>query len=197
MFKPLNGIRLVRFEPEYHTAIIYKWYYSGDYEEFYRYWPNCPSAQDLVSAAINNTFMIMGEEQVLGLVRQYDANDFSRNFWVGVLVDQAFEKKKIGTTALKIFLNWKFNSCNFYKAKLNIMIRNKRVSNILDLLGFSKEGEFKKDVFLNGEYHDSAVYAMFKTLFNKKYKDLFEPEEPRLEAHVEEASNVRRIRNPV
>ncbi|MGE0630967.1 MAG: GNAT family N-acetyltransferase [Pseudobdellovibrionaceae bacterium] len=191
MFKQLNGIRLVRFEPEYHTAIVYKWYYSGDYEEFFRYTPDCPSAQKIVSTAIDNTFMVVVKDTVVGLVRQYDANEFSRNISVGVLVDKEFEKNKIGTTALKIFLHWKFNYCNFYKVKLNIMIRNKRVSNILDLLGFYKEGEFKKDVFLNGEYHDSAVYAMFKTLFNKKYKDIFEPEEPRLDAHVEEASNVR------
>lgn len=203
MFKSLNGIRLVRFEPEYHTSILYAWYYSGDYSEFYRHWPQCPSAAEIANAAVNNTFMAVLESNntIVGMVRCYHEVDTSRNFFVGVVIDKQFEKQGLGITALKIFLNWKFNYCNFYKAKLNIMARNKRIISILELFGASREGGegavFKKDVFLNGEFHDTAVYAVFKTDFNKRYKQEFEPSEARLEAPRLEVDNVRGFRGAI
>lgn len=73
------------------------------------------------------------------------------------------------------------------------MARNKRLCFAAEKFGAFREGGenavLKKDSFLNGEFHDIAVYAMFKTDFNKKYKNEFEQDEPRLESPITEVDH--------
>lgn len=194
MLKKLNGIRLVRFEPEFHAAKLYEWYYSEDYHEFFREYPQCPSATELAQQAIGRAFIIVkdvgnerGQESFpIGMITHMNVNEVSRSFEVGVLVEREHQKHEHAITALKIMLNWMFNSCNFYKAKLKIIAKNKRICDILEKFGAFREGGAnavsKKDVFFNGTFHDVATYAMFKTDFKELYLTDFEP---RLEPHHE------------
>jgi len=192
MLHSLNGIHLVRFEPNLHSSIVYDWYYSGDYPEFYRNYPTCPSLQEIAQSAIGKTFMIVKDGMAIGCIMHFNEKEFSRNFEVGCLVEKTFQNQQIGITALKILLNWKLNSCNLYKMKVQFLVSNKRLTKIMDSFGARSEGIFKKEVFMNGEFHDVAVYAMFKKDFNNRYKSEFEQKEVRLEpAQIEWNSNVR------
>jgi len=190
----LGDVRLVRFEPEVHSMQIYQWYYSGDHPEFYRNFPECPTMKELAAQLFGKTFMVFRESDrmILGKVVYYEQNEYSRNFGVGVLIDKKFEGQGYGSTAFKILLNWKFNYCNLYKAKMQVMVRNKRIRSILERLGATFEAPLKKEVFLEGKFHDIAVYAMFKTEFNEKYLKDFEPAERRLDAPMTGQDHVRR-----
>lgn len=194
MIRSLNNLHLVRFEPELHSQVLYRWYYSGDYQEFFRNYPSCPSAREIAESAIGKTFMIQyeGDGRFLGCVMHFNEKEFSRNFEVGCLVDAQFQKHSVGITALKILLNWKFNYCNLYKMKVNFVSSNKRIQKILDSFGAHQEGTFKKEVFINGEFYDIAAYAMFKKDFNTRYKKEFETIDSRLEVQkFGNDSNVR------
>lgn len=195
MLKTLNGIRLIRFEPEIHSQVLYHWYYSGDYPEFFRNYPTCPSLQEIAGSASGKALMVSRETDgaILGCVMHFNEKEFSRNFEVGVLIDRQLQGCQIGITALKILLDWKFNNCNLYKAKVNCIADNNKLISIVEKFGFALEGTLKKESFFNGDFHNVAVYAMFKTKFNNSYKSDFETQEARLEAcQQEEAfSNVR------
>lgn len=195
MLKSLNGIRLIRFEPEIHSQQLYFWYYSGLYPEFFRNYPTCPSIQEIAGNASGKALMVSRETDgaILGCVMHFNEKEFSRNFEVGALIDQQAQGYQIGITALKILLDWKFNNCNLYKAKVNCILDNKKLISIVEKFGFSLEGTLKKESFFNAEFHDVAVYAMFKTKFNNSYKSDFETPETRLEARQQEeaSSNVR------
>lgn len=186
----LNGVRLIRFEPEYHIAKIYEWYYSGDYQEFFREYPQCPSASEMAMASQGKTFMIIKEDdnRIIGLVRFFNENNIARNFELGILIDKELQKQNFAFNALKIFLNWKFNYCNFYKAKMKVIAKNDRLCNILDKFSAFREGGqgavLKKESFYEGKFHDVAVYAIFKTDFNQLYLKDFEQDEARLETPI-------------
>lgn len=188
----LNGIRLVRFEPDYHTTNLYQWYYSGDYLEFFRDYPQCPSAVEMAQAAQGKTFMIVREQdaEIVGMIVCYRSNDAARSFEVDVLIDASFQGHGYFVTALRILLNWKFNHCNFYKAKAKVLAKNQRVCNILEKFGAYREGGaeavFKKDSFFEGKFHDVAAYAIFKTHFNQLYPEHLATNESRLEPPVKQ-----------
>ena len=196
MLKKINNIRLVRFEPEYHSAKLYEWYYSEDYQEFFRDFPDCPSAVELAKFAQGRAFIILKEKVIAGLIIYSMVNEVSRNFEVSVLVDAQFQKQSCSVDGLKIFFNWMFNACNFYKAKIKVLAENRRVCEALERFGASRDGGpyavFKKDIFFRSKFHDVAVYAVFKIDFNKLYlKEI----EPRLESPSNsEASHVRIVR---
>ena len=194
MLKQINGVRLVRFEPEYHAAKLYEWHYSEDYQEFFRDFPDCPSATELAKLAQGRAFIILKECEVegvkqwgiAGLIVYSMANEVSKNFEVSLLIDVNFQKQGCFVDAFKIFLNWIFNSKNFYKAKVKILAENRRVCEIVERFGAFREGGqhafLKKDIFFKSKFHDVAAYAIFKTDFNKLYLKEFEPRlEPLLE----------------
>ena len=186
----LKNIRLIRFEPEYHTAKLYEWYYSGDYPEFFRGYSQCPSAVELAQTAQGRSFMIarVDDNQIVGMVQFFSSDEVSRNFDVGLLIDKEFQGQELAPLALKVFLQWRFNSCNFFKAKLKVLAKNKRLCDMLEKFGAVREGGahavLKKDTFFEGKFHDIAVYAVFKADFNQLYSSHFQPEEPRLEPHA-------------
>lgn len=185
MLKTINGVRLVRYEPQFHAAQLYQWYYSDLYPEFYREFPSCPNSEEIASAAVGKAFMIVGPEgQNLGCIMHFQEDEFSRRFELAMLVDKQFERQGVGLAALKIFLNWKFNFCNLYKAKINVVARNRRLCNALETFGATQEGLLRKESFFDGEFHDIAAYAMFKTDFNKKYQHEFKSAGPRLDAPI-------------
>lgn len=195
MLKQLNNVRLARFEPEFHSAKLYEWYYSEDYQEFFRDFPDCPSAVELAAMAQGRSFIILkesvveGDKQwvIAGLIVYSMVNEVSKNFEVSVLIDVHFQKQGCFVDAFKIFLNWMFNSKNFYKAKIKILAENKRICEGIERFGASREGGahavLKKDIFFKSKFHDVAVYAIFKIDFNKLYLTEFEPrlEPPQLE----------------
>jgi len=167
---------------------------AEDYHEFFRDYPQCPSATELAKQAMGRAFMIvkdMPPEQgvqsfSIGMITHMNVNEVSRSFEVGVILEKQFQKNGDSINALKIMLNWMFNSCNFYKAKMKIIANNKRICDILEKFGATREGGpnavSRKDVFFNGTFHDVATYAMFKTDFKELYLTDFEP---RLEPHHE------------
>lgn len=189
----LNGIRLVRFEPDYHTTNLYQWYYSGDCLEFFRDYPQCPSAVEMAQAAQGKTFMIVREHdaEIVGMVQYFNVNETARNFELGLLIDNRFEGQGLVPLALKTFLNWRFNYCNFFKAKMKVLAKNKRACDILERFGAMREGGpgavLKRESFFAGKFHDVAAYAILKTDFNQLYSEHFESIEPRLEPPKTEA----------
>ena len=48
----------MRFEPECHISKLYEWYYSGEYPEFFRDFPDVANASELIQYAINKVFII-------------------------------------------------------------------------------------------------------------------------------------------
>lgn len=215
MLKPLNGLRLVRFQPEYHTAKHYEWLYSGNYSEYNRRNPFCPDATEIALSAKSKSFMVVrcDNAEIVGVVWFPKEDEAARNFEIEILIDSNFSGNDFGATALKIALNWKFNFCNFYKAKIKVMAEDKRILNALDRFGFYREGgptaTFKNEVYFDGEYHDIAGYAMFKRDFNSRYKNdflqevrlesplSFEQEEPRLESRITEINKNGTLRLPI
>lgn len=183
MLKMVDGVRLIRFEPEFHTAKLYEWYYASHYDEFFRDFPECPSAMELAKLAQGRAFVVTKDDIVVGFIVYGGVNEVSRNFEVSVLIDTEGQSQKIALNGLKIFLDWMFNARNFYKAKLKVLAENKRVCELVEKFGANRDGVLKKDIFFKSKFHDIAAYAIFKTDFNKLYLKEFEPrlESPDLE----------------
>ncbi len=201
MLRTLNGIRLVRFEPQAHTPFIYQWYYSteGEYREFFRDWPRCPTLEQIaIFAQQRETFMILNPEGVIVGLFMAQIYETPRNFDCSFLVDKNFERQKIIFTAGKIALFWLFNSINLYKCKIKILARNSHICDSVERFGMFREGGpnavLKNEGWLDGEYQNIAVYAMFKSDFNKRYKEEFTS--PRLEAAATFPQNEPRLETP-
>ena len=171
MIKTLNGVRLVRFEPEQHTLIAYHWQNSGEYGEFFRAMPVPASMREIAVALDGKTMMVVANDQVVGAIMHFNQDEIARNFEVAILMDKAAEKKGIGFTALKMFLNWKFNACNLYLAEFNTLERNRRLHDALINFGALYEGTRRKRAFVD-RFQNVSNFS----IINKEFNDLYQQE---------------------
>lgn len=185
MIKSLGGLRLIPFEPEFHTLTAAQWQNSGDYLEFFRAEPVPATLRGIAGALDGRTFMIvLPDNTTVGAIMHFKQDEVARNFEVAVLIDKGHEGQKIAFNALKMFLNWKFNTCNLYRAEFMVLERNRRLCQALDTFGARFEGLLRKKAFIDGEFQNVAAYAVFKTDFNKMYQEEFKMTGPRLDAPI-------------
>lgn len=171
MFKTLNEVRLVQFEPQLHIADFIGWYYSGEYSEFFRGTTQISSIEQFSKMLIGKTFMILKGEQIIGAIMYFSLDEVARRCEVGMMIDKKFQKSGDGLKGFKIFLYWLFNSLNLYKVTIEVMTRNKRLNDILHKMGAVDDGSpAKNHLYLDGEFHNVNRWAMFKGDYNKRYK---------------------------
>ncbi len=197
MIKSINGVRLVPFEPEAHTMPAYVWQNSSEYGEFFRAMPIPQSLRGVAAAMEGRSLMIVLESenglQIAGAIMHFNQDETARSFEVAILIDKQFQNSRIAFTALKMFLNWKFNTCNLYRAEFMVLERNKRLCAALDKFGAKQEGVLKKKAFIDGEFLNVAAFAILKTDFNKFYQKEFKSDGPRLEARMKDVEHGEEI----
>lgn len=81
----------------------------------------------------------------------------------GTLIgDKSFRGKGYGTEAKMVLLNYAFNTLNLRKISCNILSTNERSIKCQEGCGYKQEGVRKKHTFINGEYIDDLILAVFK-----------------------------------
>jgi RimJ/RimL family protein N-acetyltransferase len=66
------------------------------------------------------------------------------------------------TEAVQIMVDYLFLSRNVVRVQAHTSIRNKASQRVLEKSGFQKEGTFRKEYFVRGEWVDSCVYGILR-----------------------------------
>ena len=66
------------------------------------------------------------------------------------------------TEAVQIMVDYLFMSRNMVRVQAHTSIRNKDSQRVLEKSGFKKEGTFRKEYFVRGEWVDSCVYGILR-----------------------------------
>jgi len=67
-----------------------------------------------------------------------------------------------GTEALKLVIDYMFNTLNLRKIAINVYAFNERAIKTYTNLGFKQEGRLIEDLYFDGEYYDNLLLALFK-----------------------------------
>ena len=73
----------------------------------------------------------------------------------------------IGTEAAKLMIHYGFNELGLHKIFLRVLADNERAIKSYEKVGFTKEGFFRDEVYINGTYHDLIYMAIINPLNNK------------------------------
>ena len=74
----------------------------------------------------------------------------------------------LGRKALDELLDYGFNKIGLNKIYLYVVANNTRAQKLYESAGFIKEGVFKQDTFLGGEFMDTVYYGILKEQFKKR-----------------------------
>lgn len=97
---------------------------------------------------------------VAGLVLQTDI--YRKSAEIGYWIGEPYWNKGIATSAVKLLVNYGFESLKLYRIFTGVFEYNKASQKVLEKCGFKHEGIFEKSVFKNNTIFDEYRYGMVK-----------------------------------
>lgn len=122
-----------------------------------------------------NNFAIIksvASDNNIGFIYSYEYNANDGKMHVTVYIRQGKRNNIYGVEGCLAFYDYLFNRYSIRKIYCSVMEFNKTSIDILEALEFKLEGVLRKHKYLNGEYYDVNIYALYKEDF-KKIKEKF------------------------
>ena len=111
----------------------------------------------------------------IGIMDIHRINHLSRTATTGAMIgEKNYWSKGFGTDAKMILLNYAFNTLNLRKIGSRVFNFNNRSINYSKRCGYKEEGVLKKEHFIDGNYVDEILLAVFREDFLplwEKYKN--------------------------
>ncbi|MFD2168463.1 GNAT family N-acetyltransferase [Tumebacillus lipolyticus] len=82
---------------------------------------------------------------------------------LGYEMDQAHHGKGLMSEAVRLCLKYGFEHAELHRIEAGVMPQNEGSNRLLEKLGFHKEGLFRKNVKINGQWEDHYIWAMLDT----------------------------------
>ena len=105
----------------------------------------------------------------IGQIVLFDIDDYGRTAEWGLKLDQRFRRQGYAAEAARLLVRYVFEELGFVRLQSGTHSRNEASVNLLDKLGFVKEGVRRKGRFVNGEYLDSLMYGMLKEDYENNF----------------------------
>ncbi len=122
----------------------------------------------------NLVLMIVVDEKPIGTMGIHNIDWKNRTANTGALIgEKDYWGKGYGTEAKMLMLNYAFNVLNLRKICSTVLAFNKRSHSYLLKCGYVEEGSRSKQYYINGQYWDEILMAVFKEDFLplwRKYK---------------------------
>lgn len=112
--------------------------------------------RDLHYAVVDET------DEYLGTISLKTINLKDRNAEFAISLRRKFWGKGVAQTATRELLKTAFQKLNLEKVYLNVLADNERAIHLYEKCGFQMEGEFKKHLYLEGNYKNLRWYAMLR-----------------------------------
>jgi RimJ/RimL family protein N-acetyltransferase len=78
------------------------------------------------------------------------------------ITDEAYTSHGYGTEALRLIIDYMFNTLNLRRIAINVYSFNERAINAYKKLGFKHEGILREDLYFDGKYHDNILMGLLK-----------------------------------
>lgn len=177
----------MKYFPKITGERIYLSPIDTDDAELYTKWINDPAVSDMLGvsnmvytkkkeistlekmAEDGYNFAIIRKEDdaLLGNCSLFDIHNTNRRAMCGLFIGEAENRGKgYGTEALKLLLDYGFNTLNLNNIALQVFAFNKNAIACYEKLGFKTIGARRQSYFYMGEYHDEIYMDYLAEDFN-------------------------------
>lgn len=111
------------------------------------------------------------KDEYLGTISLKEFDAVAMNAEYAISLRKCAQGKGVGTEATKEILKFAFNKFGLEKVYLNVLADNKAAIRMYERIGFIYEGEFRKHLFLRGEYKTLKWYSLLKEEYRAKYEE--------------------------
>jgi diamine N-acetyltransferase len=104
-----------------------------------------------------------GINRAVGMIDLYDFNPHHRRAGVGIYIDSTYRKQGIGSKALKLIVDYAFDTLALHQLYCNILPSNEASFRLFSRIGFSISCRQREWFFENGTYHDQLLMQLIST----------------------------------
>jgi ribosomal-protein-serine acetyltransferase len=108
------------------------------------------------------SLLIRWDGELAGAIGFHDYSTADRSAHIGYWISKDFEGQGIITRCCRVLIDHLFDDLDLNRVQINCNVENTRSRAIPERLGFNFEGIHRHAEFVNGEFHDWAVYAMLR-----------------------------------
>jgi len=95
------------------------------------------------------------KKELIGLVELIEIDYIHRRAEFQIIINTEHQGKGYARELINKALDYSFAILNLYKVYLLVAIENKKAIHLYDQCGFTEEGHFVKEFFINGQYRDA------------------------------------------
>ncbi|MGI8813292.1 MAG: GNAT family N-acetyltransferase [Pyrinomonadaceae bacterium] len=111
--------------------------------------------------------LIKFDGKLAGSIGFHDLDRVNRSANIGYWIAKEFEGRGIVTHCCRVLIDYLFELLDLNRVQINCNVENKRSRAVPERLGFTLEGIQRQGEWLNGEFHDWAIYAVLKEDWKK------------------------------
>lgn len=174
MLKPSKNIQLKPYDPN-NWPEVEQWYYSGEYEDFFRDIEIAPNEDYFKSlASINRgfSFSVFGKGGMIGLVLVYNIRPCIQSANISVLIDKKYHSTKIGAETFCTIAKHLFNDLNLRKLVIEIVEGREDLMRIAGINGMQPEAILVDEAKIDGQFKNVIRYAIFPDMAKKIISEL-------------------------
>ena len=158
------------------APLMYEWMTASDVNKYFRFDPNKVTIQtckDFIKNSFTDkdkTYAIDIDGEYIGSISLKDINQNDRNAEFAISLRSKYRGHGFGQEAIKLLLKIAFDELDLNKVYLNVLADNNRAIALYQSVGFEYEGELKKHIFINGEFKNLKLFAIWKDSYYEKNK---------------------------
>jgi diamine N-acetyltransferase len=108
-------------------------------------------------------FVICNNENTqIGMIDLFEFDPKNKRIGVGLLILNKFQNQGLGSEALKLIINYAFESLNVHQIFANISSNNKNSISLFKKFNFAEVGVKKDWNFNNNKYQDEILFQLIK-----------------------------------
>lgn len=108
-------------------------------------------------------FRIEKDEKLIGELKFHSIRWFNRKAMLSVILIDEYQKKGIGTKALKTAIKFAFEKMNLHRLEAEVIEFNLPSKKLVEKLGFKLEGTLREAKYSDGKYWDIYRYGLLRT----------------------------------
>lgn len=155
-----NNLYMRPFEID-QWKILYDWFYSGNYDEFFRDMAGTLTAQQFQSFANmpeGQTLLVYQKDQVIGMVMVYDCKPYTSLCKLAILLDKDYQDKSLSSEMVELILQYLHVDMGWYKVVMEVLEDNEKYNSILRTNGFVEECKLLGEALIYGKRKDVIRY---------------------------------------
>ncbi len=112
-------------------------------------------------------FKIEYENETAGEISLKSIRWFNHKAEIAVFILKPFRRKGLAEQALRMLLDYAFNTMNFYRLEAEVVDYNPAAKALFEKLGFIQEGVLREAKFYAGTYHNIYSYGLLAKEWGK------------------------------